>query len=752
MYSDLSVSTRRLAKVAVLFIAGPFLAGSAASANDGDAAPPTPDRAADASLTHNPEPPARAARDVERILVLGRYHEDSSALRLSAPLIDTPMSVQVVSDDLIELQQVNDPQEALSNVSGAVRSGSFTGAGENFILRGFEQKDLMKDGFRAGEASNAGINSTGPTDMVNIERIEVLKGPTAVLFGRGEPGGMVNYVTRRPTFENSFDVQQRAGSFDFYRTAVHGNWNALPDKLALRFDAAYDRSDSFIDLVGSERYAAAPALLFNLAPSTTLLARAEFVDDERDNNPGVPTVNGRPLKGIPYGRYFGEPGLTRFDNQTWRGIVELDHHWNAMHHSRVSAHGRKAATSGAYFILFNFAGPSFDPVTGDVSRSLAITDFDDENSAVRIEHIVKFPLFGGSPFALDNEFLLAFEHENETDDRLRALGGHQPLNAFNPMYAGYQPLPLVPFPGFPINFTEQSAIDASSDSLLVLDRINLHERVYITAGARFEWFDARQSVTYSPGVPFPTTAHEQDPYIVNPTVGVVVKPLSRLSLYANYTESANAFRSFELTTANGVPLEPEQGRQWETGVKGEFFEGHLTATAAAFHVRKSDVAGADPANPLFSINAGSERSQGFEFDLSAAPLPGWKLMTNYAFTDTRVTDDPSGATSGNRRYGVPEHSGGVFSTYELQYGRFTGFGFGGGLFYASEVEIDNGNVGKLPGYVQADALAYYAWERWRFQLNAKNLLDKEYYFATGNGINAQPAMSRTIVGTLEFAF
>ncbi len=688
----------------------------------------------------------------ERILVLGQYRQDTSTLRLAAPLLDTPSSVRVVDLETLELQGINDPQDVLVNVSGAVRSSSFTGSGENFILRGFVQSEIVKDGFRAGEVSNGGINATGPTDMTNIEKIEVVKGPTAILSGRGEPGGRVNYVTRRPDFANAFSVQQRAGSFDSYRTAVHGNWNAVPDKLALRFDAAYDRADSFIDFVEGERYAAAPAALLQITPTTTLLARGEFVDDERSTNPGIPVVNGRPLKGIPYGRYFGEPGVTEFTNQTWRGLLELDHRWNEQQRSRVSLHGRRADTNGAYFILFNFAGPTFNPLTGDVARSVAISDYEDENSNIRLEHTIDLSLFAGTAFAFDNQLLLAFEHENETDDRVRFLGGHAGLNAFNPQYLGYQPFPLVPFPGFPINFREQSAIDADADSLLVLDRIDLHDRVYLTVGARFEWFDAQQAITYDPGLPFTNSDNEQDPFMSNPTVGLVLKPLEQVSVYGNYTESTNAFRSFELATANGEPLDPEQARQWEAGVKSELLGGRLTATAAAFHIRKTDVSGTDPNNPLFSINAGAERSRGLEFDLSGEPMPGWKVSANYAFVDARVVDDPSGANTGNRRYGVPEHAGGVFSTYELQRGPLTGFGFGGGVFMASEVEIDNGNVGKLGGYVQTDAVLYYARSKWRAQLNARNLLDKEYYYTTGTAGTVQPATPRSIVGTIEFSF
>lgn len=691
---------------------------------------------------------------VERIDVRGHHERAArpSSLRLDVPLLDAPMSVQVVDRELIQLQGILDPMDAMTNVPGAVRGASFTGLGEAFIVRGFVQPDIIKDSFRAGEVSNGSINATGVTDMVNIERIEVLKGPTAVMFGRGEPGGTVNYVTRRPEFTNDLEVEQRIGNYDFYRSAVHGNWNALPDKLALRLDAAIDDGESFVDIVDGERYVFGPAALVQLLPGTTLLARGEFVDDNRSTNPGIPIVNGRVFDDVSYGRYYGEPGLTRFDNQTWRGVVELEHRWNEQHVSRVTAHGRKAMTDGAYFILFNFAGAAFDPATGNVSRSLAVADYDDENSAVRAEHTAKFALFSSQPFAIDNQLLMAYEHENLSAERLRNLGGHAPLNAFNPVYNGYQPAPLVPFPGFPINFNEETAVDADADSLLVLNRMRWRELVYVTAGARFEWFDSLQSSTYAPGLPFKSSTNAQSPYRANPTVGVVVKPRPFLSLYANYAESTNAFRAFQSATASGNPLEPEQARQWEVGAKSEMLDSRLVATLAAFHIRKSDVVGADPNNPLFSINAGSERSRGIELDAALDLLPGWKLNANYAFTNTRITFDPAGLNTGNRRYGVPEQSGALFSVYELQRGPLAGLGLGAGMSVASQVEIANNNIGELPGYVQTDALVYYKRQTWQLQLNAKNLLDKEYYFTSGDGISAWPAWRRSIIGTLSVKF
>lgn len=685
-------------------------------------------------------------------MITGHYEEADAAARLEAPVLDTPMSISTVSRDLIDRQVINDPQEALNFVSGAVRAGSYLGIGEAFLLRGFEQQDLIKDGFRAGTVSNGLFSPNGPTDMANIERIDVLKGPTAILYGRGEPGGIVNYVTYQPTFANDLNLRQQFASFDSYRTDIHANWAALPDTLALRLDAAYDTRESFLDHVDGERVFVAPSLLWQIAPGTTLSVRAEYKNDQNATEPGVPVVGLGPLHGIPYDRYFGEPGVTEVDNEAFRGIATLQHQWNDAHRSTLAVHGQTAETKGAYFILFNFAGPHFDPVTGNVARSLAMPDFEGDNLTFRAEHTIDANLFAGTAWGVQNQVLAAYEYDEEHKDNSRLLSSHTPLNAFDPVYTGLALSPLLPFPGFPLQIDETHEIDASAHSLLLLDRIGWRDRVYLSFGGRFEWFTADQQFNYPPTVPFPSSANEQDPYTFNPTVGLVVKPMPALSLYFNYTEAQSSFQNIGAATVTGEALDPEQSTQYETGIKAELFEQRLIATFAAFHIEKSDVAGPDPANPLFSINAGSERSRGFEFDLTGLVLPGWMVIANYAFMDVRITDDPTGATIGNRRYGVPEHSASLFTTYEFQREGLRGLGLGGGLFAASQTEIANGNVGGLSGYAQLDLLSWYERGPWRFQLNAKNVLDHEYYFANGTTSSVVRSPSRTLLGSIQYSF
>ena len=657
-------------------------------------------------------------------------------------------------------------------MSGVQRGMSRTGVGESYLVRGFAQQALFKDGFRAGQSPGTAVFTfEGPTDVANLERIEVLKGPSALLYGRGEPGGTINYITQVPAFENRVSLQQHFGNFDFYRTELHVNGalaSEVPasERFAARLDAAYQANGSFIDFVEGERFFAAPSFRWNLGPETALTLRGEYANDDRSTTLGFPVVGGRVLD-APYERYFGEPGFTEIETDTWRGLATLDHRWSEDHATSVSLHGVRSESEGGNFILFNFAGALQDPVTGDIARAAEIVDFTGDYFTARIDHTWGWTIHEGAPSAeretgeatgwpfpaVQNELLMSVEFDRQAIDGDRVLSGHTPLNPLRPRYTGYAPQPLLP--GFPTVFFDDHSDEAEATSVLLLDRLSFGEAVILSFGGRYEWFDASSKTTFSPpGLPFPDSDNDLDEQSLNPSVGLLVKPVSYLSFYGSYSESTFSFQNIGLRTVTGERLDEESARQYELGVKAELFDGRLFATTALFQIDKSDVAGSDPDNPFFSVNRGKERSRGIEFDVAGEPLPGWRLTVNYAYIDARITDDPTGVTTGNRRFGVPEHSGGFFTTYEIQNGPLQGLGFGGGLFASDSVELDNFGTAELPGWEQVDAVTFYRGKHWVAQLNVKNLLDEEFFYASSafEVSEVQRAPARTILGSLSFKF
>ena len=470
-------------------------------------------------------------------------------------------------------------------------------------------------------------------------------------------------------------------------------------------------------------------------------------------------VDGKVLD-APYDRYFGEPGFTEIEAETLRGLATLDHRWNEHHASTLSLHGVRSNAEGGNILLFNFAGPLQDPVTGEINRIAEDVDFRSEYFTARFDHVWDATVYSGSGSAsresgwhfpaVDNQVLVSLEFDRQTVDGTRILSAHSPLDAFDPVYTGYSPQPLVP--GFPDQFSDEAEVEADATSILLLDRISFGERAILSFGGRYEWFDATQRTEFS--VPFfPISDNETDEQTFNPSAGLVFKVLPNLSLYTSYAESTFSFQNISLRTVTGDLLKAERSRQYEVGAKVELLDGRFFISTALFQIEKTDVANPNPDNPFFSINGGDERSRGFEFDLGGELLPGWKLTANYAYIDAEITGDPNGVTTGNRIGGVPEHSGGLFTTYEFQGGPLQGFGGGGGIFVSDRVQADDFGTGELPGWEQADAVVFYRRKHWSAQLNVKNLLNEEFFFASGgeSGLSeVQRAPERTILGSLRF--
>lgn len=605
----------------------------------------------------------------------------------------------------------------------------------------------------------------GPTDLANIERIEVLKGPSAILYGRGEPGGVVNFVIRTPTlFENRFSLQQQIGSYEFYRTQLNANWAPVPDSLAIRLDGAYENSESFIDFVEGERFFIAPALLWQIGDNTALTFRGEYSNDDRSSSTGFPFIDGRVLPGVPYSRYFGEPDDSIINFETWRGLLTLDHRWNESHVTKLSLHGVLTEADGLNLLLFNFAGPVQDPDTGEISRIAELVDFSGEYFTARLDHVWDATIYAGNTSAssgfgfpeVKNQLLISAEFDSQTNKRERILSGHTPLDPFDPNYTGYSPLPLVPIPDFPTTFGDNAKDEGRATSILLIDRVSFGEKVFLSLGGRYESFEAESRFAFTGTDAFgPGAENELDEDTFNPFVGLLVKPLSSLSLYAAYAESTYSFQNIGLRTVSGESLDPERSRLFETGLKAELLDGNVFATLSLFQIDKRDVAGTDSDNPFFSINAGEERSRGVEFDITGEPLPGLLVTANYAYIDAEITDDPADLNTGNRLSGVPEHSGGLFATYEIRRGILNGLGLGGGVFVSDSVQVNNANTGDLDDWAQTDVLIFYRREHVSLQVNVKNLFDEEFFFAgggEGDTTEVQRAAPRAVIATLRVQF
>jgi iron complex outermembrane receptor protein len=276
----------------------------------------------------------------------------------------------------------------------------------------------------------------------------------------------------------------------------------------------------------------------------------------------------------------------------------------------------------------------------------------------------------------------------------------------------------------------------------VQDLIEILPNLKLLAGGRFDSVDSFYKDTLTDSFNY-----EQSESEFSPRVGIVYQPSETTSLYASWSNSFSP--EFFSRNRTGQPFQPLTGEQFEIGVKQGFFDNRLSTTLALYQLTRQNVLTTDPEDPDFSIQTGEQKSRGVEIDIAGEILPGWKIIATYAYTDAFVSEDET-IPIGNGLSNVPEHSASLWTTYEIQSGNLQGLGFGAGLVFADEREVQLPNTIQLPSYVRADAAIFYRRNNYRFALNFKNLFDTEYYNTQGFYIT--PAAPFTVLGTVSLEF
>jgi iron complex outermembrane receptor protein len=672
----------------------------------------------------------------------------ATATRTETSIMETPVNIQVVPQQVLKDQQAIRLERATQNVSGVYLSNQTQGQPvDEFVIRGFPSNfTTYRDWFPLGQAGGF----TGKRDVANLERIEILKGPASILFGRIEPGGIVNLVTKRPMPLWYGMLQQQFGSFRFYRTHADVTGPVTADgALLVRLNMAYETAGSFREFITNERVFLAPVLQWNLSEKTKATVELDYL--KRDDVPdyGLPVLGTRPAP-VSIRRNFGE--ATDFMRSNQYVVVQSLTHQLAPNWTVIQ---RFTANLSDEEDQSTFLDIGLDPDGRTLNRFQAPQRIHQRDlwgtlqlagrfDTWRLRHRV---LVGGDGYTSRSK---DFINDNATVfDPAFAV---PTIDLFNPVHGGFTLLA-------PSTATELFKTTQQWFGLFAQDQIELPYRLHLLAGFRYDNAEQRQTVT--PDASFGSNGSSHDTR-VSPRVGVLWRPQPALALYGNYVENfglPNLGR-----TRNDTPLNPEIAKQWELGVKTELWDGRFLATLAYFNVTKRNISAPDP-DPLFAalgfgVNVGESRSRGLELDMAGEILPGLKLIGTYAYTDATVTKDQDAdgfgnpGNQGNRLPGVPRHGGSIWTTYTVQDGVLRHVTLGGGMVARSERQGDFANSYQLPGYVTMDLMAAYRWQVGRtwftLQLNANNVLDKEYYAGSAffrSRVN--PGVPQSFVGLLR---
>ncbi|MEH2058197.1 MAG: TonB-dependent siderophore receptor [Nostoc sp.] len=682
-----------------------------------------------ASTAQQPKPTPEKQPPIELNVIgeaEGSYNvpDASTATKTPTPLRDIPQSIQVVPRQSWEDQGAINAIDALRSV-GVIQAFNSPSNGDVFTIRGFQTSNILRNGLK----DYIGGATTGQTQLNDIEQIEVLRGPASVLYGQGNPGGTINFITKQPLSEPYFAASMTVGSYSLYQPTLDISGPLNSDKTLLyRLNVSYFNTESFVDFFNSQRYLIAPVVSWQIDPNTKVTFETEFRYQQqfpRTGLPAVGTVLSNPNGKIPLSLNTLDVNAKNDTTSVLLGY-NLEHRFND-NWSWVNAF--KVRFVGFLRDSANSVTLKSNDQTLTRSEQTDIGGPGVDNEYALDNHLTgKFQIGG-----LQNELTTGFDLYRELNIYNRTTSTIGSIDVFNPVYG--QPVGAV------ISTLNQKTVN-DDIGLYIQDLVKLASNLKLVLGGRGDF--VQSSVTNFLNSSLNNTQPNQ---AFSPRVGLVYQPIQPISLYASYSQS---FSQNVGTTFGGSLFKPSFGTQYEVGVKADALQSRLSSTLAFYQLTLSNVLTTDPNNPTFNVQTGEQRSRGIELNVTGEILPGWNVIASYAYTDARITADNVYAI-GNRLPNVPLNSASLWTTYTFSKSKLQGLGFGLGLFYVDEREGDLNNDFTVPSYIRTDAAVYYKKGHLSLALNFKNLFNVQYF--TPRTIQlVYPEDPFTVQGTVSYKF
>lgn len=647
--------------------------------------------------------------------------QDTTGSRMPMPLKDLPQSIQVVPQKIIQDQRVLFPNQVLRNISSIAADQPVYSEFQRYKVRGFDVTNFYKDGM-------LDIGFDRSYWLGNIDRVEVLKGPSSVLYGSADPGGLINYISKRPLAEPTFTALGSLGNFSFVEGLLDVSGPATKDKsVTYRIIGDYQDSNTFIDNFRNRGKFMSGVTDIRLGDNTMLTVRGEIrerVQDQfgRVGLPAFGTVIG-PVGSLPISRNFNESYADRHNLGALIG-VELEHRFN----------DTWSFKSWLRWTHFNYGQNRIVPRLAldnqTLNRDYFVTNASYEDYRTNNTLIAKFETLG-----IRHQLLLGLELSLQPISYRNQNGNLASINIFNPVY-GAQPTNIA--------LRNEQSIDINTAGPYIQDLITLLPNLKLMLGGRYDYID-RQLSDRVIGV---NTSRQDTRF--SPRVGLVYEPFEGIAFYAGYSTSFVPVSDITAIRTQSKLFAPEIGKQYEVGVKLDLGK-RLTATVAGYELKRQNVLTTNPTDQTVSIAVGEQRSRGAEVDLTYKIIEGWNVLVAYAYTDAEVTKD-NDIQIGNRPRNVPMHSGRLWSSYNVPAGPLAGLMVGAGLYAVDRRFGDTANSFTLPSYVTVDATASYSWNRYRASLRINNLLNKTYFESADSRNSVFPGVPFTVFGTIAATF
>ena len=690
------------------------------------------------------------ARQLREVVVRSQKSSNKKPVSIGKVAIDPmdlPQSIAVVGTEVMRQQQVQRLSDVIKNVNGVYLGTARASTQENFYARGysFSSTNLFKNGAR--------INSGSMPEMSSLDKVEVLKGSAAILYGQVAPGGVVNMVTKQPKFNFGGEVSFRAGSYDLYKPAfdVYGPLN---ENIAFRVNGTYETANSFRDVVNSERYYVNPSLLFKLGNRTELVVEGDYLKHNFTPDFGIGSLDNTKIPDVPRSRFYGTPwqyasteqatataSLKHMLNEAWSVNASLSYqNYNRDYYSveriQAEADGKWKRPLGRTFTEENY-------YTGQVNLN-------GKFKTRSLEHTLLAGVDADQYLTSNYTF-----NQPAIYDTINILD----LNKY---------VPRTDIPAASkIRLVE---IPTNRLGVYVQDLIKLSPKLNVLAGLRYSYLETLGADTTNLLNGKQTTGVAKKDQALSPRLGLVYKPTETTSVFASY---ANSFITNSGTDVDGNTLKPSIVDQYEAGVKNDFFNGLLSANLTVYRIVNNNLAQTAPFlkdgvtpnnNTAIKALTGQTTSDGIELDLSGQPTPGLNILAGYSYNYMRYTKTPDAKGNfieGERLVNTPAHTANASVFYTFYTSSLKGLKVGASANYVGERFGGWNNTKQqaqtysrlmpVDAFTTLDISAGYSFKKVSLLAKVSNLTNTyNYYMHENYSIN--PIAPRQFIGTVAYKF
>ena len=685
--------------------------------------------------------------DLEEVVVVSQ----KQPYRGDVPLESLPQQVQVISADVINQLGKNEFQGALDMAGGVARQNNFGGLWDSFAIRGFAGDENLPSGYLINGFSG-GRGYSGNRDTSNIDKIEVIKGPGSALYGRGEPGGTINVVTKKPQFEKEGSINASIGNYSTRRVEADYT-NKLSDSVALRINGAYKDAGSFRDTIETKKLDLTPSLLFVLSDKTSVNYELEILDQETPFDRGIVAIDLDP-EVVDVETFYGEPqdGPIKVKATGHQFLLQhdLDSGWSVLaglgyRESSLEGLSSETELSGSRQILTRSEIQTAEGVAANsyVNRQRRDRDYDATDLSARIELTGTFESGSMKHHVLAG--MDAYDYELDTvysrwRDGWKTSTYYVDLN--NPVYGQAR--------DHDFDLKTDSLETQEAFGVYFQDQIDVSDQWKVMLGLRYD--DFSQEITNR----INDKVSKSEETALSPRFGVTYEATDNVSLYASYAEG---FRPNSGADFYGNNFDPEESKSYEVGIKLASMDGGLNTTIAWFKMDKSNILTADPVNSGFSAALGGAESKGLEIDISGELSDSVDMVFSYAYVDAGISSELYNfdwevtLPAGSELVNIPENSANLMLNKRFNLnGADAALGLT--LNYVDDrlgETIDP--TYRLPSYTLLNVFGSYQMnKRVKLTMNIDNITDEKYYVSSYHKWWTMPGIPRSYTLGVTYDF